>query len=138
MLNRLCHAYNAKQKFELPKIGILSVLMVDASHVPRYWEFARHHKTERKFNILFDKCYFLGVRRTDWVCCLHHFQGLDLEGKKAELGDQWQDFHSSGIKPDFSVMILGSSSLDSFDKRIRAMDQHINHRDCFWRSAKTA
>ncbi len=136
--NHLCHAYNAKHKFETPTIGIPSVLMIGASHITHLKEFAHHHKTERKYNILFDNCFFIRVGGTDWEQCLREFHGPDLEGKKAELGDQWQAFHDSDIKPNFTIIILGSNSLDSFDRKIRALDQHVNHRDGFSPPVKQA
>ena len=120
-----------------PEIGVPSMLVVGASHVTHYKEFIDNPHVEQKYKTLFSRSFFLGVGGTDWESCLNHFSGINLSDRNKHLGDQWSQFFKSGIKPNYTLIILGSNSIDSFDRRVREIEQHSSRREVAWKRANT-
>ncbi len=119
-----------------PQIGVPSLLVIGASHVTHYKEFVQDQHIEDKYKKLFGRSFFLGVGGTDWESCIDHFEGKRLSERNKHLGNQWSQFHASGIKPNYTIIILGSNSIDSFDRTIQAIRSHTRDRAVFWKRAQ--
>ncbi len=113
----------------------------DANH----WFFTCNHletfinkrSTPYKYSFPFRNSFFLGVGGTAWETCLNHFDGKFLSKQNKHLRNQWVKFHTSPVKPVFTVIVLGSNSVDQYDRDLIRLknNPHLSTVD-FWKEAR--
>ena len=72
----------------------------------------------------------------DWESCIEHFEGKRLSKRNKDLGNQWSKYHATGIKPNYTLIILGSNLIDSFDRCVQGIKSHTSDRQIFWKRAQ--
>ena len=120
------------------EIGKPQMLIIGASHVKHLESFVQNKNTPFKFSLPFRRTFFLAVGGTKWETCLQHFQGKELTTNNTYLGDQWRKFYESKIQPDYTIILLGSNSVDSFDKDIIKLSKRKKHLTTseFWKEGR--
>ena len=113
------------------------MLLIGASHINHLESFVKGRHTPTKFSYPFSRSFFLGVGGTKWETCLKHFEGKELTTSNKHRGNQWAKFHTSSIKPAYTIISLGSNSVDETDKKIRKLknNPHLTTEE-FWKRAK--
>ena len=135
--NHLCSVHASNKVMMREEIGRPQMLFIGASHVTHLESFVKNKNTPLKYSYLFRNTFFLGVGGTKWETCLRHFQGLDLTTNNKHLGNQWRKYYISPINPRYTIIILGSNSVDVYDKKIKRMKNNEKMScDEFWQKAK--
>ena len=118
-------------------LGAPPMLIIGASHVSHLENYVTNKHTPARFSKPFENTFFLSVGGTTWEECLPHFRGEGLSPRQEakEKGNQWISYYQSKIKPLFTIIILGSNSIDAFDRSLRETELHSKNRDIFWRRA---
>ena len=117
-------------------VGRPPMLIIGASHVTHLESYINNSNTPLKYRDPFKNTFFLGVGGTKWETCLRHFQGLDLTTNNKHLGNQWRKYYQSPIKPIYTLILLGSNSIDEFDRNIRRLKKKSKKADVdFWKDA---
>ncbi len=113
------------------------MLIIGASHVARLEAFCTKKSTPERFVKPFEESHYISVGGTTWEDCLQHFRGEELSDRQEakKLGNQWLSFYQTKKKPVFTVIMLGSNSIDRFDREIRDLELRTNKRENFWRRA---
>ena len=121
------------------EIGKPQMLIIGASHVKHLESFVNSKNTPFKYSLPFRKTFFLGVGGTKWETCLHHFQGKKLTTNNKHLGDQWRKFYDTKISPDYTIILLGSNSIDEFDRdiiQLKKRKKEMTTRE-FWKEGRS-
>ena len=118
-------------------VGPPPMLLIGASHINHLESFINSRHTPFKYSLPFRRSFFLGVGGTKWESCLEHFRGRHLTTSNKHRGNQWSKFHKSGIKPVYTVISLGSNSVDETDKKIRKLEESKSLTEKnFWKEAR--
>ena len=124
--NHLCTAHSLTKVIMKKEIGRPPVLIIGSSHVAHLESFIKSKHTPFKYSFPFRNTFFIG-----------HFQGLNLTTNNKHLGNQWYKFYQSGIKPRYTVVVLGGNSVDEYDKTVRKLKRkHKPGSKEFWKEAK--
>ncbi len=119
------------------EFGRPPMLIIRSSHVAHLESFVNSKHTPYKYSFPLRNTFFIGVGGTKWETCLRHFQGLDLTTKNKHLGNQWHKFYRSGIKPRYTLVVLGGNSVDDYDKIVRKLKKKYKPGSKeFWKEAK--
>ncbi len=105
------------------EVGRPPILFVGASHVTHLETFVKKRITPFKYSYPFRNSFFLQVGGAKWEDCLDKFCGINLSKNNKHLGNQWTKYHLSPIKPVYTVILLGSNSVDEFDRSVVKLKQ---------------
>ena len=113
------------------------MLLIGASHINHLESFVNSRHTPFKYSLPFRKTFFIGVGGTKWEKCLEHFNGRQLTTSNKHRGDQWSKYYTSGIKPVYRVISMGSNSVDETDQKIRKVMGKKSLSDAdMWKEAR--